>query len=60
MPEFLNHHQIQLGRDNLAAVRAYFETHLCATQQDCAKALSLSIMAVNRHVKEIRSEWRNP
>lgn len=50
--------QLQLGRDNLAAVRAFFASHLCATQRECAQALGLSVMAVNRHVKTIREEWR--
>lgn len=59
MPEFINHHQVQAGRENLAAVRAFFEAHLCATQRECAEALGLSPMAVNRHVRAIRDEWRN-
>lgn len=48
----------KIGRANLAAVRRYFETHLCATQDECAKRLGLSPMAVNRHVKKIRAEWQ--
>lgn len=54
----MNHKQVKLGEDNLAAVRKYFETHLCAKQTECAKALDLSVMAVNRHVETIRAEWR--
>ena len=52
-------HRIEVGRDNLAAVRAFMASHLCATQRECAEALGLSVMAVNRHVKEIRAEWRD-
>lgn len=55
----MNYIKIQEGRDNLALVRAFMASHLCATQQECAKALGLSVMAVNRHVKEIRAEWRS-
>lgn len=47
------------GLKNLRNVRRFFEAHLCATQAECAKALGLSVMAVNRHVRAIRSEWRD-
>lgn len=43
---------------NYRAVHIYFSTHLCATQAECAKALGLSVMAVNRHVRAIRSAWK--
>ena len=49
----------QLGAENLSRVRAFFASHLCATQRECARALKLSPSAVCRHVSEIRSEWRN-
>lgn len=52
-------HQLELGRANLERVRAYFREHLCATQRECSTALGLSIMAINRHVKTIRGEWRD-
>lgn len=55
----MNADRIQLGLSNREAVRAFMASHLCATQQECAKALGLSVMAVNRHVKEIRLEWRS-
>jgi hypothetical protein len=54
----MNHKQIELGKLHLSLVRRFFEDHLCATQAECAKALSLSPMAVNRHVKAIRAEWK--
>lgn len=54
----MNHIQVELGESNLAAVRRWFASHLCGTQVECAKALGLSAMAVNRHVKTIRAEWR--
>ena len=49
----------EIGRNNLEAVRGFFATHLCATQVECARALGLSVMAINRHVRTIRSEWRD-
>ena len=54
----MNHIQIELGQQNLERVRQYFRLHPCATQVECAEALKLSTMAVNRHVKQIRAEWR--
>lgn len=54
----MNTRQIIAGQANLAAVRAFFSAYLCATQKECAEALGLSIMAVGRHVKTIRAEWR--
>jgi predicted ArsR family transcriptional regulator len=54
----MNSTQIELGEENREAVRKFFSTHLCCTQVECAKALGLSSMAVNRHVKAIRAEWR--
>jgi DNA-binding Lrp family transcriptional regulator len=48
----------RIGKNNLDEVRRYFETHLCATQTECAEYLGLSPMAVNRHVKKIRAEWQ--
>lgn len=50
--------QTQTGRANLERVRSFFERHLCATQRECAEALGLSVMAVNRHVRTIRGEWK--
>lgn len=47
-----------VGAINRARVRIWFRDHLCGTQRECSEALMLSVMAVNRHVKEIRSEWR--
>jgi hypothetical protein len=47
-----------IGDLNRMAVRRWFEAHLCGTQRECAEALGLSIMAVGRHVKAIRAEWR--
>jgi hypothetical protein len=52
-------HQLELGRANLERVRTYFNEHLCATNQECARALGLGVMAVGRHVKTIRDEWLN-
>ncbi len=54
----MNYKQVELGDKNLEAVRIFFGEHLCATQNECARVLGLSVMAVNRHVKEIRKEWR--
>ncbi len=54
----MNHKQVKLGEDNRDAVREWFTLHLCGTQRECAQDLGLSAMAVNRHVRAIRSEWR--
>lgn len=54
----MNHKQVGLGRENLEAVREWFTSHLCGTQVECARALGLSVMAVNRHVRTIRAEWK--
>ena len=55
---FINHHQIEAGRTNRACVLVWQLKHPWGTQTECAKALGLSPMAVNRHVKAIREEWR--
>ncbi len=47
----------QEGADNYALVKQFFRAHLCATQAECAEALGLHPMTVNRHVKRIRGEW---
>lgn len=49
---------VEIGEKNREAVRRWFATHLCGTQRECAKALGLSDMAVNRHARAIRAEWR--
>lgn len=54
----MNYLQVELGQENLDAVKKFFRTHLCATQRECAESLGLSVMAVNRHVRTIRAEWR--
>lgn len=48
----------EIGRKNREAVREWFRTHLGGTQVECAADLGLSVMAVNRHVKAIRREWK--
>lgn len=50
---------LELGAENLARVREWFSKNLGGTQTECAEALELSVMAVNRHVKTLRAEWRN-
>ena len=55
---FINHHQILAGRINRMAITQWGRTHPFGTQQECARDLNLSLMAVNRHVKAIREEWR--
>ncbi len=54
----MNYKQVELGEENRDAVREWFTSHLCGTQRECAKDLRLSAMAVNRHVRAIRAEWR--
>mgnify|MGYP005991744597 CR=1 FL=1 len=47
-----------IGALNRAKVQRWFLSHLCGTQRECADALGLSVIAVGRHVKSIRAEWR--
>jgi predicted transcriptional regulator len=58
MPEFVLPGE-KLGHKNREAVRWFFVTHPGCSQIDCAKALGLSVVAVNRHVKRLRAEWKN-
>ncbi len=55
----MNRKQIELGEENYLRVLGFFITHICATQRECAVALDLSVMAVNRHVARIRDNWRD-
>ena len=55
-----NWKRVELGQENLKAIRAYFAKHLCATNVECSKALGISVFAVGRHVTTIRSEWLTP
>lgn len=57
--EVIPHPNVKMGEENLERVRAWFGSHLCGTQRECADALGLSVMAVNRHVKTIRAGWRD-
>lgn len=55
----MNYKGVEEGERNREAVRRWFQAHLCGTQAECAADLGLSPMAVNRHVRSIRSEWKN-
>jgi predicted ArsR family transcriptional regulator len=46
-----------IGEENRERVRAYFLAHVGCTNQECAKALGLSVMSVGRHVATLRKEW---
>ncbi len=48
----------RIGAENLRRVREWLLDHPGGTQKECAKALKLSEMAVNRHFKTLRAEWR--
>ncbi|SDW77641.1 hypothetical protein [Roseicitreum antarcticum] len=48
-----------IGWLNRKEVRQWFRDHPCGTQSECARALGLSSMAVSRHVRAIRAEWRD-
>lgn len=52
-----NQTQIDLGIANRERVRLWLMTHLGGRQNECARDLDLSLMAVNRHFRAIRSEW---
>lgn len=54
----MNWKGVEEGEKNREAVRRWFQSHLCGTQAECAADLGLSPMAVNRHVRAIRSEWK--
>lgn len=49
-----------LGPANRERVRRFFAAHIGAKQTECALALRLSRNAVNRHVRDLRAEWRRP
>lgn len=49
----------KIGHENREAVRAYFADHIGCTSGECAKVLGLSVMAVGRHIKTLRQEWRD-
>ena len=46
-----------VGERNRKRVYDYFRKNICAKQSDCAKALGISAVAVNRHVRSIRNGW---
>lgn len=50
----------EIGAANLERVRGYFVEHLCATNKECAEALSLSYDTVCDHAKRLRNEWLVP
>lgn len=54
----MNWKGVEIGEKNREAVRQWLATHLGGTQAECAADLRLSPMAVNRHVKSIRAEWK--
>lgn len=53
----MNHKQIQVGRDNLAAVRAYFKAYPCATNIECSASLGINVNRIGAHVRTIRTEY---
>ncbi len=48
------------GKRNMEMIREFFASHLCATNEECSKALGLSVFAVGRHARKIRAEWSAP
>lgn len=46
-----------IGAHNFPIVKAWFLAHPCGTNREAAEALGLSVHAIGRHVKRIRSEW---
>jgi hypothetical protein len=53
------HSQKAVKEANQMAIRAFFSSHLCATNRECAEALGLNVCVVGRHVKSIRAEWKD-
>lgn len=48
-----------IGDLNRARVRRWYRDHLGGKQAECAADLGLSVMAVNRHVAQMRAEWKD-
>ena len=48
----------EVGEENRKFVWDHFHANPFSTQKECAEALGLSAMAVNRAVKAIRHGWR--
>ena len=53
----MNYKRVQVGQNNLAAVRAFFKAYPCATNIECSNSLGITVNAVGRHVRTIRSEY---
>jgi hypothetical protein len=47
-----------VGLEYHERIRTYFQTHLCASQKQCARDLGIDISTVRKHVALIRAEWR--
>lgn len=48
----------EVSKKNLADIKEYFEKNPYSTQADCARALGLNPVTVNRHVKTLRQEMK--
>jgi len=53
------HPGVVIGEANREAIRRFLREHLGATNVECADALGLSVVAVGRHVRQIRAEWNH-
>ena len=47
-----------IGDNNRDRIKTYMLEHIGATNVECSKAIGLSVMAVGRHIKGMRAEWR--
>lgn len=54
----MNYRQIELGETNRANVRFALIHYPGIREKEIAELLKLSVMAVSRHVREIRKEWK--
>jgi len=49
----------RLGAENRRNIKEWTASHPGGTQRECAKALGLSVTAVNRHFQKLRAAWRD-
>ena len=47
-----------IGDNNRDRIKTYMLEHVGATNVECGRALGLSVMAVGRHIKGLKAEWR--
>lgn len=56
----IGYHRTLSGLQTRERVREYLLSHPGIYQHEIAKALNLSTTTVNRHIKALRAEWKEP